>query len=303
MEFDSFKAYLVNNDRSPATLQGYLSDLQHFAYWFEGTTGETLSPQSVTPSDIREYRQYMLTVQRYKASTVNRRRSCLYVFIDWAKKDGHIEVNPADSIRSVPQVQPGAKYLDRKEQFALQRAIEKDLQLARLRYPKRWLTRRRDASLTICLLNTGLRLHEALEMRLDNLELSERKGKLLIYGKGGKFRSVPLNAKARKALQAWLSVQPDVNGGHLWVAVESEQEGSLSSRSVQRIVQRYGQQAGIDNLTPHILRHTFAKNLVDQGVGLEKVAALLGHSSLNTTRIYITPNEKDLEKAVEKLND
>lgn len=303
MEFDSFKTYLVNNDRSPATVQGYLSDLKHFTNWFEGTTGETLSPQAVTPSDIREYRQYMLTVQRYKASTVNRRLSSLSVFMDWAKKDGHIEVNPADAIRSVPQVQPGAKYLDRKEQFALQRAIEKDLQLARLRYPKRWLTRRRDASLTICLINTGLRLHEALEMRLDNLELSERKGKLLIYGKGGKFRSVPLNAKARKALQAWLSVQPDVNGGHLWIAVESEQEGSLSSRSVQRIVQRYGQQAGIDNLTPHILRHTFAKNLVDQGVGLEKVAALLGHSSLNTTRIYITPNEKDLEKAVEKLND
>ena len=214
---------------------------------------------------------------------------------------GQIEVNPAETIRSVPQVQQGAKYLDRKEQFALQRAIEKDLQLAKLRYPKRWLTRRRDASLTICLLNTGLRLHEALEMCLDNLEISDRKGKLSVHGKGSKFRQVPLNTEARKALHAWLCVRPDVNGGHLWIAVESVQEGSLSSRSVQRIVERYGQQAGIENLTPHILRHTFAKNLVDQGVGLEKVAALLGHSSLNTTRIYITPNEMDLEQAVEKL--
>jgi len=302
MDFEAFKTHLFNQDRSPAPVQGYLSDMQHLSNWFEQTTGEPLSPQVVTPSDIREYRQYMLTVQRYKASTINRRLSSLSVFMQWAKNGGQIEYNPSESIRSVPQVQQGAKYLDRKEQFALQRAIEKDFQLAKLRYPKRWLTRRRDASLTICMLNTGLRLHEALDMRFDNLEISERKGMLRVHGKGGKFRSVPLNTEARKAIQEWLSVRPENNGGYLWVAVESEQDGSLSSRSVQRIVQRYGQQAGIDNLTPHILRHTFAKNLVDNGVGLEKVATLLGHSSLNTTRIYITPNEKDLEKAVEKLN-
>jgi integrase/recombinase XerC len=57
----------------------------------------------------------------------------------------------------------------------------------------------------------------------------------------------------------------------------------------------------LEHLTPHVLRHTFAKNLVDSGVGLEKVAALLGHSNLNTTRIYVTPNQKDLEQAVERL--
>ncbi len=301
MKFEEFKNYLIHQDRSPTTVQGYLSDLGQFAHWFEDTTGDRFAAQSVMPSDIREYRQFLLTVRHYKASTINRRLSSLSVFMQWAMQVGQIEVNPAETIRSVPQVQQGAKYLDRKEQFALQRAIEKDLQLAKLRYPKRWLTRRRDASLTICLLNTGLRLHEALEMCLDNLEISDRKGKLSVHGKGSKFRQVPLNTEARKALHAWLCVRPDVNGGHLWIAVESVQEGSLSSRSVQRIVERYGQQAGIENLTPHILRHTFAKNLVDQGVGLEKVAALLGHSSLNTTRIYITPNEKDLEQAVEKL--
>jgi site-specific recombinase XerD len=72
-------------------------------------------------------------------------------------------------------------------------------------------------------------------------------------------------------------------------------------RAVQRVLKRYGQEAGLNELTPHIARHTFAKNLVNQGVGLEKVASLLGHSSLNTTRLYTTPNQHDLELAVEKL--
>ena len=76
---------------------------------------------------------------------------------------------------------------------------------------------------------------------------------------------------------------------------------ALSSRSVQRALSRLGKAAGLERLTPHVLRHSFAKNLIDFGVGLEKVAALLGHSNLNTTKIYITPNQKDLEQAVERL--
>ena len=67
------------------------------------------------------------------------------------------------------------------------------------------------------------------------------------------------------------------------------------------MLQRYGQQTGIQDLTPHVARHTFAKNLVDQGVGLEKVARLPGHASLNTTRVYIVPIKRALELAVECL--
>ena len=120
-------------------------------------------------------------------------------------------------------------------------------------------------------------------------------------GKGSKQRSVPLNTDARKAIQDWLSVRRQVDNDYVWVAVESEEEGALSARSMQRAIYRLGQQAGLENLTPHMLRHSFAKNLVDSGVGLEKVAALLGHSNLNTTRVYIAPNQQDLERAVEQV--
>jgi site-specific recombinase XerD len=85
------------------------------------------------------------------------------------------------------------------------------------------------------------------------------------------------------------------------VFVSTETSDGLTARSAQRILNRYGRAAGIESLTPHVLRHSFAKNLVDNEVGLEKVAALLGHSNLNTTRIYITPSEQDLERAVETI--
>ena len=200
------------------------------------------------------------------------------------------------------QVSGGPKYLDKKQQYALHRAAEKDVQLSRLRYPKRWVARQRDASLVVVLLNTGLRLQEALDLRLGDVQIGDRKGQIIVRrGKGRKQRTIPLNAEARKALQEWMDVRPQGSGDFLWVAVESDSEGALSSRSVQRVIQRLGQDAGLKNLTPHMLRHSFAKNLVDSGVGLEKVAALLGHSNLNTTRIYITPNQNDLEKAVESL--
>jgi len=302
-DFSVFKRYLQDQDRAELTNKSYLSDLKFTARWFEQTNGETFNPENITPSDIRAYRQYMLTVRRLKVSTINRRLSAISVYLNWAVQNGQIEHNPATGVKLLSQEPARPRWLDKKEQYALQRTIERDLQLAKLRYAKRWRTRRRDASITILLLNTGLRVSECLALRLDDIEIGVRKGVVQVHqGKGAKQRRVPLNQKARQAVQAWLEVRPDVLGNdYLFLPVEGEYPDGLHTRSAQRIVQRYGEEAGIDNLVPHTLRHTFAKNLVDAGVSLEKVAALLGHSSLNTTRIYITPGQKDLERAVERL--
>jgi site-specific recombinase XerD len=297
-----FEEYLLENDKAVLTVKGYLSDLRCFVRWFEQTNGEAFTLQAVTPTDVREYRQFLLVVETHKANTVNRRLASLATLMKWAKESGKIEHDPTGNVHAVPQTNPGPRYLDKKEQYALQRAIEKDMQLARMRYPKRWVSRQRDAAMVVFLLHTGLRLSEALTLQLGDVQLAERKGQVLVrQGKGGRVRTVPLNVQARKAMQEWLAVRPG-NGSHVWVQVEGEPSDGLSNRSVQRVLVRIGQDAGLEHLTPHVLRHTFAKNLVDSGVGLEKVAALLGHSNLNTTRIYVTPNQKDLEQAVEGLS-
>ncbi len=299
---NAFEAYLHEQDCAVLTVRGYLADLEHFAVWFTQTNGEALTPERLTPTDVKAYKQHLLVVERRKASTVNRRLAALSAYAKWALATGLIHSDPTINVKSVKQVANAPKWLDKQERYALQRAIERDLQLSKLRYPKRWVTRRRDASLTLFLLNTGLRLSELIAMHLGDVQLSERKGSLLVQkGKGSKQRTVPLNAEARKALQEWLAIRPKTESETIWVAVEGENDG-LSGRAVQRILQRYAQDAGLDELTPHICRHTFAKNLVNQEVGLEKVGALLGHANLNTTRLYVTPDARDLEFAVEKLN-
>lgn len=294
-----FRNHLDDLDLSPLTIKGYLSDLHHFARWFEQTNGEALTVQRITPTDVKEYKHFLLAVERRKAGTVNRRLAALAALCKWGRYTKQITSDPTENIKGVAGVPRGPRWLDKHEQHRLLRAIENDLELAKQKYPKRWVTRRRDASLVLFLLHTGLRLSEAIELRMEDIQLSERKGSVSVQnGKGNKQRSVPLNSDARKALREWMDVRPQ--GDYLWMTVEGENE-ILSGRTVQRILRRYARDAQLDDLTPHVCRHTFAKNLVENEVGLEKVAALLGHSSLNTTRIYITPSERDLELAVEHL--
>lgn len=302
-ELQDFEEYLREQERADLTIRGYLADLSQFIQWFEQTNGESFSLPAVTPTDVREYRQHLAAVQRRKPATVNRRLAAIAALMEWARHTGQIEHDPTDGVRGLRQERRGPRSLDKKEQYALQRAIEKDLQLAYLRYPLRWRIHERDAAMTIFLLHTGLRLSEALALQLDDLQLSDRKGEVTVrQGKGGKSRTVPLNTAARKALQTWMEVRRTFQGNSLWIGMENGGRNALSGRSVQRALVRLGQTAGLKRLTPHVLRHTFAKNLVDAKVGLEKVAALLGHTNLNTTRIYVAPNQRDLEQAVEQIS-
>ena len=297
---NEYKDYLENEDRSKLTVTGYTTDMRLFMAWFEKQNSESFTLENVTPTDVRAYRQYLQVSQGLKASTVNRKLASLASLMNWGMASGRISVDPTEKMKFVKKEKSTPKWLDKHEQFALQRIIEKDLQIAQLRFPKRWTTRRRDASIVIFMLNTGLRLSETIALNLDDLEISERKGKVLIrQGKGNKERVVPLNTEAREAVQAWLKMRPASNCRRLWLAVEGGSGQGLTSRTVQRILKRYGQEAGIGNLTPHVLRHSFAKNRINKGVGVEQVAQLLGHENLNTTQIYIKPDFKDLERAVE----
>jgi len=297
---DEYKTYLENEDLSALTVIGYVADTRLFMAWFKKNNREEFALEKVTPSDVREYRSYLQNGQGFKATTVNRKLASLSSLMNWGIESGRIFSNPAAKMKYVKQAVQSPKWLDKNEQYALQRAMEKDVQLAQLRYPKRWVTRRRDMSIVTFMLNTGLRLSETISLKLDDLEISERKGQVLVrQGKGNKERVVPLNADAREALNEWLKVRPVTKCSRLWLSVESATDEGLTGRAVQRVLKRYGQDADIEKLTPHILRHSFAKNLTNKGVGIEKVAQLLSHGNLNTTQIYIKPDFKDLEKAVE----
>lgn len=292
---DAFRLYLLEADRSERTVAGYLHDLSLFARWFEQSNGEPLSPANLTPSDVREYRQHLLLLHA-KPATINRHLAAIRAYGNWAKDSGQTSLNPVNGIKGVEQVGLAPKWLDKKGRAALERELERRVQAARTDTAQ-FLSRRNQA-VVILLLNTGLRISELAALELSDLNLADRKGWLMVrYGKGRKAREVPLNASARSALKAWLAIRPDSISNKLFTT----SEGPLSARSVQILLQDVGKAAGLE-VTPHTLRHTFAKALVDGGVSLDKVAALLGHSSLNTTKVYTTPGRDDLKKAVEIMD-
>ncbi len=119
-------------------------------------------------------------------------------------------------------------------------------------------------------------------------------------GKGTKRREIPLNARARKAILDYLRVRPEVESEYLFLGQRNE---AIQSKTVQRAVGRFTETTDLKYVTPHTLRHTFAKSLIDSGISLDKVATLLGHTNLNTTRIYTTPGMQDLEDAINELEN
>lgn len=149
------------------------------------------------------------------------------------------------------------------------------------------------------MLHTGLRVSEVSNLHTGDVSISPRKGEVMVRGgKGEKFRSVPLNSNVRKAIKAYLSVRPEVDHDHVFVGQKGER---LRPPGIYYLVRKYAYEARIENISPHTLRHTFGKNLIDAGVSLDRVATLLGHSSLNTTRIYTVPSQADLQDAVESI--
>jgi integrase/recombinase XerC len=294
--FSEYIAYLENNDRSKLTIEAYTIDMYAFAKWFFQTNGETLNPQNITTSDIREHRQYLQVQKNKSPSTVNRRLAAIKAYIRWAEETKQIEYNPAKSIHGIKEQEVAPHWLTRQHQASIIREAEKRINKANS--PARKTEAIRDYCIVTILLNTGLRVAEFCSLTIKDISLSDRKGLIIVKnGKGGKNRQVPLNLAARNAINLWLNTRIGGND-QLFYGMR----GGLQPRGVQEILRKIGEGAHIE-LTPHQCRHSFAKNLVDAQISLEKVAGLLGHTQLNTTKIYITPSQLDLEKAVGMLDN
>ena len=109
-----------------------------------------------------------------------------------------------------------------------------------------------------------------------------------------KPRSISLSVHVRKALQSYLKIRSDEDEEDLFLG----QRGPLSEWGIHAIVKKYAYQARFEDVTAYTLRHSFTKNLVDSSTPLDQVATLSGHESLDTTRIYTQPSERDLERAI-----
>ncbi len=303
LDLTAFTTWLQEQDRSPHTVRAYTVALRDFSAWFTERTSKALAPAHITPLDVKTYRQHLVEARRRKPATVNNYLAGVRAYARWAKRTGLAEHNPTNGVKAIAQQDAAPRWLARPEQFALLRAIEEAVQLGELRakgnvtHPA-LLWSRRDKALIVLLLNTGLRLAEAAALRLDAIELRERSGQVEVIGKGRKARSVPLNRDARQALAAWLAVRPASECDALFL---SQKGGALSARAMAFRVTALAERAGLKEVSPHTLRHSFATRFLQSGGDLATLASLLGHSSIATTTRYLHPDAARVQEMVEEL--
>lgn len=171
----------------------------------------------------------------------------------------------------------------------------------------------RDKALLELLFSTGLRVSEATSLVRDHVEL--QRGEIGVLGKGKKRRVVFVSPAARDWIKKYLALRRDVspflfanhdragNAREREKGREHKQQEGLSPRSVQRMVEKYAHAAGImKKVTPHVLRHSFATDLLHNGADIRSVQAMLGHASITTTQVYTHVTDPQLKKVHERFH-
>jgi site-specific recombinase XerD len=269
------------------------------------------SPNDITDASVREFRLWLnrqvtgnnrMTGQTVSKKTQNYYMIALRVFLKFLAKR-EIKALPPDRIELAKVTQ---RQLDLITNAELKRLMQspsgsnlKDL---------------RDRAILELLFSTGLRVSELCSLNSDiNLHSDE----LSIRGKGGKVRVVFLSDDAKNAVKKYLSARKDMNEA-LFVQVESgigkknnqkkkpktKDVKHLTRRSVERIVKQHAIKAGISKkVTPHVMRHMFATDLLGNGADLRSVQAILGHANIGTTQIYTHVTDKHLRNIHKKFHN
>jgi site-specific recombinase XerD len=174
--------------------------------------------------------------------------------------------------------------------------------------PEKALVGLRDKAILEFFFSTGLRVSELCSLPRE-LDLS--RGELTVRGKGEKIRIVFVSERAKAALRAYLDKRTDMDDAlfisHAKNRASQESNGtsaSLTPRSIERIVQKYAIKAGISKkVTPHVLRHSFATDLLQNGADIRSVQTLLGHADISTTQIYTHVSNEHLKEIYKKYHD
>lgn len=213
----------------------------------------------------------------------------LKVFFRFLVKRNLIEIDPAEPLLAPKAAAKLPETLNAETVAKLLTAINTEKPLGK-----------RDLAILELFYASGLRLSEICNSRLENLDLDDHF--LRVTGKGNKTRLVPVGGRALDALQKYLtSERPELvskkTSSHIFLSVRG---GPLSPDRVRQIVKERAKNCGIDqNIYPHLLRHSFATHLLENGADLRVIQELLGHADISTTQIYTHVDQKRL-KAVHK---
>ena len=274
--------------RAVNSLMAYRRDLEDFC---------THSSAELENADAEDLRAYLADLHRrgMKAGTVARRLSALRQFYLFLYSDGIRSDNPAKNIESPRQAQPLPKVLSEADVDRLLDTAEAGAQNGKT-------DSLRLHALVETLYATGLRVSELVG--LPRRAVGPDSAMIMVRGKGGRERMVPLGGKARRALMAYTnavdSAQPKGAERSAFLFPSSGAEGHLTRRRVGQLLKDLAVAAGVmpSGVSPHKLRHAFATHLLAHGADLRAVQQMLGHADISTTQIYTHVLEERLKSLV-----
>lgn len=287
---ESFVAHLrFEKNYSPHTVASYSRDLDQFLqHLTAGRPDREIKPSDLDHITIREFLS-RLTQAGLRKSTIARKLSVLRSFFRYLYREGHLDQNPAKLVRTPRQPHKTPRFLSLSE-------IESILALP----PAGTLKGVRDRAILELLYASGLRVGELVGLNLIDLSMTRRL--VRVRGKGNKERVVPFGKPSRASLAAYLEAR-----GRILAKRKARPEttalflnlrgGRLSARSVQRNLGAYIRQAALlMDVHPHLLRHSFATHLLNNGADLRSIQELLGHESLSSTQRYTHVSIEHLQK-------
>ena len=264
----------IERGRALKTVENYNRYLERFLQF-----SKLDKPGKINDEEVRKYRLY-LNRRGLKKKTQNYYLIALRNFLKYLVK---LEIESLSPDR-IELTKVGERQIDLISADELQRILKAPQGVS--------LKNLRDKAILELLFSTGLRVSEMCGLNRGDLDL--KKDEFSIRGKGEKVRLVFVSERAKKALGNYLNKRVDLEEP---MFVNLRDETRLTPRSVERIVQRWAIKAGVTNkVTPHILRHCFATDLLEAGADLRSVQTLLGHSNITTTQIYTHVTDRQLKE-------
>lgn len=286
-----FLEYLtVELGLSANTRQAYERDLRLFCKTLGFKNSDALV--NVSREQITGY-MTQLKEKGLVAATIARKLAAIKAFYRFMTAEGYMDANPAEVVEA------GTKGIK------LPRVLSEDEVVRLLNQPDITTAEGfRDRTMLEVLYATGMRVSELINLTLERVDLNMKY--IIAFGKGSKERIVPLGSVAAEFLQQYLEkVRPklthaDRNTNIVFLAFGGHE---LTRQRFWQIIRAYGRKANINKaLTPHILRHSFATHLLDNGADLRSVQELLGHSDISTTQIYTHLTNKRLRDIYAKAH-
>ncbi|MGI8476300.1 MAG: tyrosine-type recombinase/integrase [Thermomicrobiales bacterium] len=271
---------LEGRNRSSATILAYRTDIGQFIAWLRETNLTIETPDDVERLDVTEYLAHLASRGLSGVSRA-RKLAAIREYFKYSKIEGLIDASPVEGIDTPKTEKRGRNYLSPEEYSRLRVAAG---------------TNTRDYCILMTVLQTGVRVSELCALRLDDVDL-DNKTLHVRLGKGMSARTIDLEKKGVQSIKSWLKVRQKVADDRLFL---NRDEEPLGERGVQKLLAKYCALAGITKrISPHSLRHTFASHKAEAGVSPFQLQQWLGHSSLDTTQIYVHLTRKSAKKVME----